>query len=185
MRKTLLTVIAVMALLFCVDMAQAQGGGGGGNGGGGGGRGGRGGRGNMDPAAMIQMQLAGIKTQLSATDQEWTVLEPLIGDVLKNQPQGGGRGMMGGRNRGGQPADPNAPPNPRAAAMAASNPEQAALQQAVMSDTATPDEIKAKLAAYRAAIIKKAEAVKAAREKLQKVVTVKQEALLVLRGILE
>lgn len=187
MRKTLLTVIAVMALLFCVEMAQAQGGGGGGAGGGRGGRGGRGG--NFDPAAMAQRQLDQVKTQLGATDQEWTVLEPLVSDVLKNQNQGGGRGMMGGRGgmgggRGGNQQDPNAP-NPALAAMQAANPELFALQQAVTSDTATPDEIKAKLAAFRTAQAKKTEALKAAREKLQKVVTVKQEAILVLRGILE
>ena len=63
--------------------------------------------------------------------------------------------------------------------------EGQALRTALESDSTTPEDIKAKLAAVRAAR-KKADAdIAAARADLLKVVTVRQEAVLVSMGILE
>ena len=64
-------------------------------------------------------------------------------------------------------------------------PEADALQKALADDTAKPEDIKAKLEAYRAALKKVNEQLKAAREELRKVLTPKQEAQLVLMSILD
>lgn len=191
MRKTLLTGIFAMMLILGASWATAQ------PQDQGGGPGGR-----FDPAQMMERRLDNIKETLKATDEEWTALKPLVEGVVKAQAGGmmggmGGRGMMGmggrGRRRGGQDNQDN----PDRAAqmeqfrarmmerMAQEFPERAALMKAVESNTATPEELKAKLATYREALKKRQEAVKAAQEKLRGVVTVKQEAQLVVDGILD
>jgi septal ring factor EnvC (AmiA/AmiB activator) len=67
----------------------------------------------------------------------------------------------------------------------ASSPEAESLRTTLDSANASNDEIKAKLAAYREAQKKNEAALQAAREKLRAVLTVRQEAQLVLAGVLE
>ena len=123
-----------------------------------------------------------LKTSLKVTDEEWTVLKPLVEKVQTAQrDSGAGRGFggrgggPGGNNNGGdQPADTR----PGAA-------ESAALRTAVESDSTSADDLKAKLTAVREVRKKGAASLAVAREELKKVVTVRQEAVLVSMGILE
>jgi len=143
-----------------------------------------------------------IKTQLKATDDEWAVIQPLLQKVQDLQraarggggfgggpggqggfgrQRGGGQGGNGGNGGGNNPPptpDPNAPVVPGQA-------EATALRTALASDSTSNDDIKAKLAALRDARKKTAADLAAARADLQKVLTLRQEAVLVNMGVLE
>jgi Spy/CpxP family protein refolding chaperone len=122
----------------------------------------------------------GIKTALKATDEEWTVLKPLIENVTNKQrdarPSGFGRG--GGPSSGGGSTGGSETPRPGQA-------EGAALKDALASDATSVEEIKAKLTALRNARKGAQAALAQARDELRKVLTVRQEAALVNMGLLE
>jgi len=154
--------------------------------------GGRGMRGNFDPARMQEMILQRLQERLGATDEEWTAMKPQLEEVLKIQAKSRMTGMMGafGGRRGGRGGrggqnPPQGPGAGMAARMAENNPEMAALATAADSTTTPKAELKAKLKAYRDAVKHNAEALKTARENLRKLVTLRQEAILVLAGILD
>jgi Spy/CpxP family protein refolding chaperone len=150
-------------------------------------------RGNFEE--FRQRMAERLKTSLKVTDEEWTVLQPLIEKVQTKQRdsmmgrfsgfggrRGGGDGGSGGggsttgggdRGRGDRGGD------------RAGSAESQALRTALESESTSSDEIKAKLAALREAQKKSAAELAAAREDLRKVVTVRQEAVLVTMGILE
>ncbi len=65
------------------------------------------------------------------------------------------------------------------------SPEQTALRAAVESDKTSNEELKAKMAAYREAQKKNEDELKTSRENLRKVLTLQQEAKLVLSGTLD
>ena len=135
-----------------------------------------------------------VKDSLGVTDEEWAVLQPKIEKVMTLQRDASGgrmmgmmRGVGGGRNRQGQggqgqvdaaPATPPVDQSP--VAKAATN-----LQTVADNKDAKPEDVKAALDAYRAAQAKAAEELQAARKDLKDVLTVQQEAKLVLTGILE
>jgi hypothetical protein len=208
----LITMCAVaLALAMSIGDAFAQinngggnggGGGGFGNGGGGGGGGGfgngggrrnRGGNGgNFDPAQMQQRRLDMIREQLEFTNEtDWAAVQPLVQKVLDAQQaarQGGGRGAFGGGRRGGNNgpnANNNNNPNGggRNGFGPQPSPEAQALQQAVESD-APPEQLKALLAKYNAAEKTKQAALATAQANLRLVLTVKQECLASLIGLL-
>ncbi len=87
-----------------------------------------------------------MKTSLKVTDEEWTVLQPLIEKVQTAQREAGaGRGGFGGRggtNNNNTGTTPPADTRPGAA-------EGAALRTALENESTSPDEMKAKLAAVR------------------------------------
>lgn len=125
-----------------------------------------------------------LKTSLKVSDEEWSVILPLLEKVQSKQRETltGRFGAMGGGtrrggDRGGQPA-PNRPERP-------ANPETDALKAALESESTAPAEIKAKLEAVRAARKKATVELEEAREELRKVLTQRQEATLVMVGILE
>ncbi len=159
-----------------------------GGGGGGGGRGGFGGPGNFDPAQMRQRMNERMMQQLGVTEEEWKVIEPLYTKVtdLQRSTRGrggfgmrGGFGGRGGRNRGGMGAqDQNAEPT-------ALEKAQQELSTLLENDSATPEQIKAKLATLRKERDKVHQELVQAQENLRKVLSVKQEAQLVLMGTLE
>lgn len=60
-----------------------------------------------------------------------------------------------------------------------------ALQNAVENEQSSPEEIKSKLAAVRTEQEQKDQELKEAREELRKVLTLRQEARLVLMGLLD
>ena len=115
-----------------------------------------------------------IKTSLKATDDEWSVIQPLLEKVQTKQREtlASRFGAFGGR-RGGDRPDRSA------------SPETDALKAALESESTSPADIKAKLEAVRAARKKATADLDQAREELRKVLTQRQEASLVMLGILE
>ncbi|MCX6999639.1 MAG: hypothetical protein NT106_05000 [Candidatus Sumerlaeota bacterium] len=112
-----------------------------------------------------------IKENLGSTDEEWNAIKPLISKV--NDVRMRGRmGFGGGGGRRGGDTTANA------------NPTADALSKALDSK-ASADEIKLKLTAYRDQQKKNEEELKKAREELRKVLTINQEARLVLMGVLD
>lgn len=153
-----------------------------------------GGFGNLSPQEIqqriMEMRDASIKTTLKVSDDEWAVIQPLLDKVEKAQftmLTSGNSGFGGfglGGNRGGGPNGGGNPPV-RANGFFQTAPEAGALIEAAGSDTATNDDLKAKMAAVRAARKKAQDDLAAARADLQKVLTLKQEAILLGMGILE
>lgn len=130
----------------------------------------------FDPAQFKQQRLDRIKEQLGATDDEWKVLQPKIEKVMDAQMAGfgGGFGRRGGNNGGD-----NAPP-PTPIQKASQD-----LRTLLENKDASPDDIKAKLAALREARAKSKADLEAARKDLKEVLTQRQEAVLVTNGMLE
>jgi hypothetical protein len=137
-----------------------------------------------------------IKTSLKATDEEWAVIQPLLEKVQTLQREsysgrmGGFGGGFGGRRRseGGDQAagapSPASSPRPERTDRAGS-PEAQALKAALDADGTSAGDIKAKLQALRDSRKKTMAALDQAREDLKKVLTLRQEATLVMMGILE
>lgn len=147
-----------------------------------GGRGNR--RGNWDPAQMQQRMMEGLKEQLKAQEDEWKVLEPKLAKVMEAQRDmrfGGGMGFGGrGGPGGGRDNNPN-PDQPQSELQKAGRDLRTTLQ----NDGASASDIEAKLKSYREARDKAQETLKAAREDLKGVLTQRQEAVLVMAGMLE
>jgi Spy/CpxP family protein refolding chaperone len=182
------SILAASVLLGCstLTFAQANPGGGGGGGGGGGNGGGGRQRGNFDPAQMQQRMMDMIKTQLGSTDEEFTALQPKITAVIAAQREAGAGGMGGrgggmGRGGGGGGGGGGAPQGEQSAVQVA----QAALRETLGNKDAPADEIKAKLDAFRAAKAAAKEKLVAAQKDLKELVTPRQEAVLVMFGMLE
>jgi len=147
---------------------------------------GRGRRG--DPAQFRQRMEERLKEQLGTTDDEWKVLQPKLEKVMtaRRETFGGfGGGMMGGRggqrgNRGGdqaaRPAD-----QPETKLMKA----QTELNTALENKSAANADIQAKLKTYREARDKARADLQAAQRELKDVCSVRQEAVLVMNGMLE
>lgn len=117
-----------------------------------------------------------LKAELKTTSEEWTVIQPLLQKVVEKQ-RAIFAGRFGGR-RGGSGAG-------GASGGQSGMPEADALRTAVDSDQTSNDDIKAKLAALRDARKKAVTELDQAREDLKKVLTLRQEAVLVSRGILD
>jgi len=159
---------------------------GGDNQGGGGGRGGFGG----DPAEFQQRMMDRVKEQLEVKDDtEWKALEPLVKKVMDTRRESAAYGVGGmmrgfGRGRGGdgggQGGGGDRPRNPFGMETPA---EAEALQKAIDSKASSAD-IKAALAKYREAKKAKEAALVKAQDDLKKVLTVRQEAILVNGGTL-
>jgi hypothetical protein len=135
-----------------------------------------------------QRMLDALKTQMGATDDEFAAIQPKLEKVMQLQRDangGGMRGMFGG-GRGGRNGG-----NANAAATPAAGTELSAVQKAstdlkasLDDKSATPADIKAKLDAFRAAKAQAKEDLAAAQKDLASVLTQRQEALLVMTGML-
>lgn len=144
----------------------------------------RGGRANFDPEQMRQRMMERLKERMGATDEEWQVIEPKLVKVIEAQREarGGMGGMMaamGGRGmdrRGGRGGD--AEPGPVVQATRA-------LGETLQDETADAAKIKEQLAVLREARQKAEAELKAAQKDLAGVLTQRQEAMLVLAGMLE
>lgn len=130
---------------------------------------------NFNPEEFRKQMAERLKGSLKASDEEWTVLQPLI-ETVTNKQRESMSGRFGGGRRGSN--DNDSTPRPGA--------EQSdALRKALESESTPAEEIKAKLAAVREQRKKSAAELAAARADLQKVLTTRQEAVLVSYGILE
>jgi outer membrane murein-binding lipoprotein Lpp len=153
-------------------------------------RGDRGGDGGDRMAEFRQRMSERTKEQLGATDAEWQVLQPKVEKVQQLQLAaasrgigmmfGGGRGGPGGgdggRDGGTRSSDPNASPVDQ---------KTRDLRASVDNKDAKPEELKAKLAALREAKQKAKADLAKAQEELRELLTVRQEAVLVMNGMLE
>ena len=137
----------------------------------------RGNRPQMTPEEMMKRQLDRIKTTLQLADDKWKTVEPLVQKVTTLSMELSGRMGMGRR---GQNPD-QAPPAPTTEIGKCTE----ALRTLVGDPAATDDAIKAKLAELTAAKDKVKAALATARTNLCKALTAKQQANLVLMGILD
>jgi len=151
----------------------------------GGDRGGdRGNRRNWDPAQMQQRMMEMMKDQLKVQDDEWKVIEPKLNKVMtatRDLRFNGGMGF-GGRGGMGTGRDNNANADQPQSEIARASRE---LRTTLQNDSASATDIEAKLTAFRAAREKAQEELKTAREDLKGVLTQRQEAVLVMSGLLE
>jgi len=179
-RTKIVLTVAAAALALSMGVALAQQGGGGG-------RGGRGGRGGFDPAQMRQRMMQRYQEMLGASDEDWTALEPLVTKVMDLQRDargGGGMGFMfGGRGgrRGGGGFGGAQPQGEQSAVEKAA----ADLQATLENENASAETIKTQLTAYRKAREDARQQLAKAQEELRAVLTVRQEAQLVLIGMLD
>ena len=176
--------------------------GGGGRGQGGPGGGGRGG--NFDPEQFRQRMFDSLKERLAANDEEWGVIQPKVEKVMQLQRQqasGRGMGMLFGRGRGG-PGGGGGDRGERGPGGgdrgdrggrggpfggdedSAISQRSRELQQAV-ENNASSEELKTKMAALREARAKAREELTKAQTELRELLTMKQEATLVMMGMIE
>ena len=159
----------------------------------------RGQRGQFDMDRFRQMMNERMKTQLGASDAEWTVIEPRLTKVmtLSRQAGSGGRGMMGmfmGQRRGpggapGAPGDRGSegrtrPQRPDARELTAVEKAGEQLRTTLENTAASAEQIKAQLIALRNAREKARQELIKAQKDLQQILTLRQEAQLVLMGLL-
>ena len=156
-----------------------------------------------------------IKTQLKVSDDEWTVIQPLlekVGEKLMATRSNGGFGGPGGPggNRDGarrRDGNNNGGDNKAGGSPAASpgnnpaggnqnlrregdrgprgTPETQALAATLADDNSTVNDVKAKLQAVRDQRKQAATELAQAREELRKVLNMRQEAALVMDGLLD
>lgn len=172
----LMIVAMIGALTLTSQKVQAQGGGG---------------RPNFDPAQMKQRVLDSLKTELSVTnDDEWTILQGAIGKVLdaRREVANTDRNLMrlafAGRNRDRGGDTNNNGNQQRNRFGGAPSPEEEDLQKAI-DDKVPAEELKSKLAKLREVRTDKEAKVAAAQEDLKKIISSRQEAILVINGVLK
>jgi len=151
----------------------------------------------FDPEQMRERMVENMREDLQMKDEEGKEVKPLLSDVVKLRGEqfqyarmGGMMGPRGPRgDRGGNrttTADRGPRPDrPGRMGFGASAPELTALQEALDNPNTPPADLKAKMKALRDARKKAEEALQKAREKLREVLTPRQEAQLVLSGILD
>ncbi len=195
-KATIIMAILVLSLATAVSCyAQAQGGGRRGQGGPGGG---------FDRSAMQERMNNMMKEQLEITDEEWTIVGPRLNKVmtLSRESRMGGmgrmmrgrRGGMGGPGGQGGPGGPGGegPEGDRPGRPDDDNEEQSAVEKAsdslatvLESETATSEQVKEALTKLRAAKEAAKQELIKAQEELKEVLTLKQEAKLVMFGMLD
>lgn len=148
-------------------------------------------RGQGGPGGQIDFQarmLEMAKTQLNATDAEWAKIEPPLKKVmtLSNQvnARGLGMGMAGRGTRQGGQGQGQAPDQQPARDQSEVQKASAALTEVLQNESATAEEVTAKLTALRTAKEAAQKELAAAQAELKKTVNVRQEARLVLMGML-
>jgi len=169
-------------------------------------------RGRMNegnPEATRQQMMQRMQQQLEASEAEWQVIQPRLQKVMElsrqtnrrsagrmqgrpggQRGQGGTEARPGGRRGAGQQTQgPRGQTRrPRNDANREPSPVQKAseeLRTLLGEASADPEQVKAKLAALRQARATAQQNLAQARTELQQVLTVKQEARLVLMGLLE
>lgn len=126
---------------------------------------------------MRQRMLERMKETLGAKDEEWAVIAPKIEKIntLRND-------MVVQRTRGGEPAVEEG----EVSAMRKATQElQSILNDSKQGMPVTPEQITEKVTAFREAREKSKQEIAATQAELKELLTVEQEAVLVLQGILE
>lgn len=141
------------------------------------------GRRDRNPDQFRQMFADRIKEMLSVNDEEWKAMQPKLEKVLQlsMQSRGGGMMMMGrrGGNRGDQPGANN-PMMDNPVAKASQE-----LRTTLDNKDSKPEEIAAKLTALREAKEKAKTELVTAQKELRELLTQRQEATLVMWGLLD
>lgn len=142
---------------------------------------------NFDPAAMQERMLSGIRERMGVTnDEEWGVISQRLMKVMElRRTAGGGAGGMlfAGRGQGG-PGGGGGDANARGGRFGrGGNPEMEALQSAV-SDNLPEAELKARMERVRESRKAGEAKLQQAQEELRAVLTVRQEAMAVMVGLL-
>ena len=196
-RKMMLVVASLLLATVSIPFIWAAGNQGqppaqgpqGGFGGGQGGQRGQGGQGGQIDFQARMLEMA--KTQLNATDAEWAKIEPPLKKVMTLSNQANARGMgMGMAGRGsrqggqGQGQGGQAPDQQPAREQSEVQKASAALTEVLQNESATAEEVTAKLTALRTAKEAAQKELAAAQAELKKTVNVRQEARLVLMGML-
>lgn len=142
-----------------------------------------GGFGDANPEARQERMIELMKGRLGADDAQWNTLQPLIVDVMQKQRavEGNRFGAMGPRgNRGGD--DRGDRGDRRGGGMST---ELQALFEVLRSDDASEAGIGNALAALRKANAEAQTALETAQGKLKESVNLRQEAMLVVMGLLK
>ncbi|HOE66630.1 MAG TPA: hypothetical protein PLO62_08890 [Candidatus Hydrogenedentes bacterium] len=150
-------------------------------------------RGNADPAQMTERMMNRMKEGMEATDEEWQVIAPRLRKVMELQPMPrfGGMGPRQGRPAEAQgtatqgPAGGQARGSARGPFAGANVPEADALQKAIDSKESTNEELRQAMKAYRDARSKQEKELQRARQELRDVLTLRQEAQLMLMRLLD
>jgi hypothetical protein len=153
-------------------------------------------RGNFDPAEFQQRRMDALKEQMEVKDDsEWNAIKPLVQKVMDSQRavfadrmRGAMRGFGGGRGGGGgggadQGGGDNGGGRRRGGFGGEPSPEAQALEKAVESK-ASASETKAALSKYLEARKAKEADLAKAQDDLRKVLTVRQEAIATVNGLL-
>lgn len=143
-----------------------------------------------DPDQMRQRFYEQIKEQLQSSDEEWSVIQPRLEKVwdLQRQSRGMG-GMMMWRGRGegegrfGGRGRPGPDPQADEAPVAVRTRELAELLRG--QDNPQPDQIRTALDALREARRQQEQELTQARQELRELLSLRQEATLVLMGLLD
>ena len=144
----------------------------------------------FDPQQMQKMMEQRMQRQVGASDAEWKTIGPNVMKVsqLNRQVSGGGMGgMFGGRQgaMGGRQGAPGGRQGAPGRQLTELDKATEQLQTLLDNESAKPEGIEKQLTVYRAAREKAKKELVAEQQKLQKQVTVRQKAQLVLMGMLD
>jgi hypothetical protein len=118
-------------------------------------------------AQQRQMAFDNLKNQLQVSDEEWSVIKPrlqVVYDLVRPVPSFGPESV--------QPASPV-------------DQKKRELREILSNKDAAADQVKAKLTALRAAQLAAVQELTKARQNLRQIMTLRQEATLVLNGLLD
>ncbi len=134
--------------------------------------------GGFDRTAMRQRMVERMQEQMDIPDEEWKIIRPRLSKVVELSHSAYRQGIMFRGMRGGRwtPDTENAEGPVEKAAQS--------LHDTLENETASTDEIKSKLQVLRSAREKAQQELAKAQQDLRKVLTIKQEAQLVMMGIL-
>ncbi len=149
-----------------------------------------------DPEATRLQMMQRMQQQLGAADTEWQVIQPKLQKVMELSRQinrrgaGGLLGRPGGRRNSGQrvqrpDGQARQPRNNSNRAVSDVQKAAAELQTLLNNANADPEQVKAKLTELRQVRETAQQNLAQARTELQQILSVKQEARLVLMGLLE
>lgn len=143
----------------------------------------RGDRRQFDPAQFRERMMNRYKEQLGITDEEeWKAILPKLEKVMAAQRDartgGGGFGGRGGRFGGGRDGDRQQ----QQSAVARATQE---LRTALENESTSSEVISQRLTAYREARAKAQQELAAAQKELRELLVQRQEAVLVMQGLLD